>query len=182
MQISNQNILKTKAPNANLVIRLLKSDDLAPIAAAFEKLNKPIRLYERYFDEQTRGLRAVHVAFMGGAFAGYLTICWSSSYPAFRAAQIPEIVDFNVLPQLRRQGIGTALIDKAETEIARVSKMAGIGVGLTPDYGAAQRMYILRGYVPDGRGLHYRGHYPQYGEKMTVDDSMALYFIKELKA
>jgi hypothetical protein len=53
---------------------------------------------------------------------------------------------------------------------------------MTPDYGAAQRMYVLRGYVPDGRGLHYRGHYPQYGEKMTVDDSMALYFTKELKS
>ncbi len=72
-------------------------------------------------------------------------------------------------------------MDKAESEIARVGPVAGIGVGMTPDYGAAQRMYVLRGYVPDGRGLHYRGHYPEYGEQITVDDDLALYLTKELK-
>jgi hypothetical protein len=71
-------------------------------------------------------------------------------------------------------------MDKAENEIARVSKVAGIGVGMTPDYGAAQRMYVLRGYIPDGRGMHYRGHFIQYGEQMTVDDNMALYLTKDL--
>ena len=86
-----------------------------------------------------------------------------------------------MLPQFRRQGIGTALIDKAESEIAKVSDIAGIGVGMTPDYGAAQRMYVLRGYVPDGRGLHYKNHFPIYGEQVTVDDDLVLYFTKELK-
>ena len=49
------------------------------------------------------------------------------------------------------------------------------------DYGTAQRLYVLRGYVPDGRGLHYRGHYPMYGEKITVDASLAIYLTKKLK-
>jgi len=90
-------------------------------------------------------------------------------------------VDFNVLPQFRRQGIGTQLLDKAESEIAIVSSTAGIGVGMTPDYGAAQRLYAVRGYVPDGRGLHYRGHYIKYGQEITVDDNLALYLTKELR-
>ena len=126
-------------------------------------------------------VRDVYVAFIDGQFAGYLTICWSSSYEPFQKEKIPEIVDFNVLPNFRRQGIGTQLMDKAESEIAKLSSVAGIGVGVTPDYGAAQRLYVLRGYVPDGRGLHYRGHYPKYGEESTVDDNLALYLTKKLK-
>ena len=72
-------------------------------------------------------------------------------------------------------------MDKAESEIAKVNNISGIGVGMTPDYGAAQRLYILRGYVPDGRGLHQRNHYPTYGEQITVDDDLALFLTKKLK-
>jgi len=131
--------------------------------------------------EQTLKIHDVYVAFVQQEFAGYLTICWSSDYGPFRMENTPEIVDFNVLPKFRRQGIGTQLMDKAENEIAKASSIAGIGVGMTPDYGAAQRMYVLRGYIPDGRGLHYRGHHVKYGEEIIVDDNMALYLTKELK-
>ena len=117
--------------------------------------------------EQVSKIRDVYVAFIEAQFVGYLTICWTSSYEPFRKKNIPEIVDFNVLPKFRRQGIGTQLMDKAESEIAKVSPIAGIGVGMTPDYGAAQRLYVLRGYVPVGRGLSYRGHYPKPGEEIT---------------
>lgn len=44
-------------------------------------------------------------------------------------------------------------MDEAESRIKRVSKRAGIGFGLTKDFGAAQVLYIKRGYVPNGRGL-----------------------------
>ena len=164
------------------VIRHLELTDIPQIVKAFQRLgwDKPASQYERYLTEQALDIRDVYVAFAENEFAGYLTICWTSPYPPFRGAKIPEIVDFNVLPQFRRQGIGTALIDKAESEIAKVSDIAGIGVGMTPDYGAAQRMYVLRGYVPDGRGLHYKNHFPIYGEQVTVDD-LVLYFTKELK-
>ena len=72
-------------------------------------------------------------------------------------------------------------MDKAESEIAKVSPVAGIGVGMTGDYGAAQKLYILRGYIPDGRGLHWRDHHVHYREDVTVDDDLALYLTKELK-
>ncbi len=164
-------------------IRLLKHTDVPLMAAAFDKLgwDKPASLYERYFIEQAMDVRDVYVAFIGEEFAGYLTICWTSPYPAFRESKIPEIVDFNVLPEFRRQGIGSALMDKAESEIAKVSDRAGIGVGMTPDYGAAQRMYVQRGYIPDGRGLYQRDHYPAYNEQVRVDDDLALFFTKQLK-
>lgn len=167
----------------NPVIRSLEASDIPQIAGAFEELgwNKPGSQYERYLVEQKLEIRNVHVAFVEGQFAGYLTICWTSGYEPFRARNIPEIVDFNVLPKFRRMGIGTQLMDLAEREIARVSPVAGIGVGMTPDYGAAQRLYILRGYIPDGLGLHWQHHHVQYGELVRVDDDLALYLTKDLK-
>jgi ribosomal protein S18 acetylase RimI-like enzyme len=166
-----------------ITIRPLETRDIPEITKAFEQLgwDKPISQYERYFQEQMLEIRDVHVAFLDGEFTGYLTICWTSSYELFHEQNIPEIVDLNVLPKFRRMGIGTQLLDKAEGEIAKVSTVAGIGVGMTPDYGAAQRLYVLRGYVPDGRGLHYRGQHITYGEQITVDDNLALYFTKKLK-
>ena len=164
------------------LIRFLESDDIPEIVKAFQQLSwdKPAILYERYLMEQVFEVRDVYVAFIEGQFAGYVTICWTSSYEPFQKENIPEIVDFNVLPIFRRQGIGTTLMDKAESEIAKVSPIAGIGVGMTPDYGAAQRLYVLRGYVPDGRGLYNKDHYPAYGEQITVDDDFTLYLIKKL--
>jgi GNAT superfamily N-acetyltransferase len=165
------------------MIRLLDEKDIPEITIAFQELgwHKPASLYERYLKEQWNGLRRVFVASLEGEFAGYLTICWRSSYEPFRNQHIPEIVDFNVLPKFRRQGIGTQLMDVAEHNIAGVNRVAGIGVGLDPDFGAAQRLYVLRGYIPDGRGLHYRDHYVTYGEQIAVDYDLTLYFTKELK-
>ena len=169
--------------NTKPLIRLLESNDIPEIAAAFRDLgwNKPASQYERYLAQQELGVRDVHVAFADGQFAGYLTICWESSYKPFLVHSIPEIVDFNVLPKFRRMRIGTQLMDKAESEIAKVSSVAGIGVGMTGDYGAAQKLYILRGYIPDGRGLHWRDHHVHYHEDITVDDELALYLTKDLK-
>ena len=168
--------------NTEIVIRFLEKKDIPEIARAFQGLgwNKPASQYERYLLEQELKTRLVFVAFVQEEFAGYLTICWESDYEPFRTGKIPEIVDFNVLPPFRRMGIGTQLMEKAEREIAQVSSIAGIGVGMDADYGAAQQMYVLRGYVPDGRGLHYRDHHIKYGEEITVDDSLALYFTKKL--
>lgn len=164
-------------------IRLFDSRDIPEITGAFEELgwNKPASQYERYLMEQVFKMRDVHVALVKDQFSGYLTICWQSGYGPFREKNVPEITDFNVLPRFRRMGIGTQLMDKAETEIAKVSPVAGIGVGMTPDYGAAQRLYALRGYVPDGNGLYYKGHHIKHGEVITADDNLALYLTKELK-
>lgn len=166
----------------DIVIRLLEASDIPQIAKAFEELgwNKPASQYERYLKEQAYELRDVFVALVEGQFAGYLTICWKSTYEPFREKNIPEIVDFNVLPKFRRMGIGSRLMEQAEIAVAKVSALAGIGVGVTPDYGAAQRLYVLRGYVPDGLGLHSRDHHVRYGEQVKVDDDLALYLTKEL--
>ena len=169
--------------HTRLQIRLLTAADIEVIAEAFTAIgwHKPASQYQRYLAEQTAGERVVLVATVDGDFAGYVTIVWESGYPPFRAASIPEVVDFNVLPHYRRRHIGTKLMDEAEARIAHRSPVAGIGVGLYPDYGAAQRMYVLRGYIPDGSGIWYDVHQVQPGEAVYVDDSLALFFTKQLR-
>jgi len=166
-----------------LTIRLLMEPDIQPIAAAFAALgwDKPASQYARYLAEQEAGTRTVFVAFVENQFAGYVTVLWKSGYPPFRDGNIPEIADFNVLPHLRRQCIGRRLMDAAEASVAERFPVVGIGVGLFADYGAAQRMYVKRGYIPDGRGIFTQGHFVQYGESVVIDDEPALYFTKHLK-
>jgi GNAT superfamily N-acetyltransferase len=163
-------------------IRQLAREDLVAISAAFDDLgwNKPVALYERYFLEQSAGDRVVFVAFVDSEFAGYVTVIWKSTYPPFADAGVSEINDFNVLPSFRRRGIGSALMDAAEATISERSDVAGIGVGMTADYGQAQRMYPKRGYVPDGRGLAQGGEVVKFRQPIVVDDSTALWFTKDL--
>lgn len=180
-----------------LEIRPLAETDPPEMAAAFALIgwNKPRSQYERYLVEQQAGTRAILVAWVRGSepgpgpgpgnrrdvFAGYVTIRWTSDYGPYRDEEIPEIQDLNVLPHHRRRGIATCLLEHAEKKVAERSAVAGIGVGMTADYGAAQRLYVLRGYIPDGRGLMHRGRPLRYGEAAPVDDDLVLYFRRRLR-
>jgi hypothetical protein len=72
-------------------------------------------------------------------------------------------------------------VDTAEQLISEKTDRAGIRVGLTADYGNAHRLYIDRGYIPDGCGISYRGQFLEYGDTAIVDDELTLGFIKSLK-
>lgn len=168
---------------ADLSIRQLQAADIPAIVAAFAAVgwrSKTTAQYERYLAEQGRGERVTLVAWLAGSFAGYLNVLWQSHYPPFLEAQVPEINDFNVLPQVRRRGIGSRLMDGAEAVIATRSTVAGIGVGLYADYGAAQRLYVRRGYVPDGRGIAYNNVPVVPGSMVRADDGLVLYFTRTL--
>ena len=168
--------------NKKIFIRELAESDCQLIADAFaaQGWDKPASQYLRYWQESIENKRVVLIAEYGGQFAGYGTIVWESDYPPFREANIPEIVDFNVLIKFRRLKIGTALMDEAEKRIAVHSALAGLGVCLHTDYGAAQVLYARRGYVPDGRGVFYHGRYPTYWEQVTIDDDLCLYLTRQL--
>ena len=180
MQMVEENI---EGRVTGLNIRMLEYDDARIISGAFSAIgwNKSIEQYERYFKEQTEGRRVVFIALLDSQFAGYVTVEWASQYPPFAERDIPEIVDLNVLPEFRRRGIGNALLGSAEAKISTRSDIAGIGVGMTPDYGQAQRLYTQRGYVPDGRGLTQNREPVRPNQPIVVDDSTALGFTKKLQ-
>lgn len=169
-----------KDRNGDIEVRPVQALDVEQIAVAMQALNKPAAKYQNYLVEQEEGRRIILAAFKAKVFVGYLTIVWKPNYLPFQAKQIPEIQDFNVLPQYRRRGVGTRLMNKAEQIVATRSSAVGIGVGMTADYGAAQRLYVLRGYVPDGEGLFWKNGPVKYGDQIVVDDDLILYFIKKL--
>jgi GNAT superfamily N-acetyltransferase len=166
---------------ANAGLRPLCETDPPLISAAFEAVgwSKPVAIYQRYLAEQTSGNRVCTVATVEGRFAGYVTINWNPDYPGY-AGPIPEIQDLNVLPDFRRRGIASKLLDWAEAEAANRSNQVGIGVGLHPGYNAAQRLYGKRGYVPDGLGIIYRGRFVHEGETIILDDNLVMHLIKRL--
>ncbi|MCR2822188.1 GNAT family N-acetyltransferase [Lederbergia panacisoli] len=163
-------------------IRDLMKDDCGTISKAFAEQgwNKPVSQYERYLLEQEEGTREVVVAEYNNHFAGYLTIRWKSDYEPFFSVGIPEIVDLNVLMKYQKNGIATALMDEAERLVSEKCDRIGIGFGLTRDYGAAQRLYVKRGYIPDGLGISQNGKFLTYGDQITIDDDVALYLTKTL--
>lgn len=163
-------------------IACLTHSDISEIAAAFAMLgwNKPASQYQTYLDEQTAGIRLVLVARFDGEFCGYVTLLNHSHHGEFAELTIPEVADFNVLPHFRNRGIGTALMDAIEAEAGKIAPSVGIAVGMTADYGSAQRMYVNRGYIPTGAGLYADGSPVTYGTSVTVDDGLLLTFTKNL--
>ena len=166
-----------------LSIRKIEPCDIQVISSAFTAIgwNKPESQYRRYYEEQKEQKRIVLLAFLNEEFAGYGNIVWESDYPPFKEKQIPEISDLNVLPKFRRQGIATSIMNQAEETISERSDTVGIGVGLYTDYGAAQRMYVLRGYVPNGQGITYKNERVSGGQQVHADDDLVLWFTKRLK-
>lgn len=165
-----------------LILRSIQPNDAELISQAFQEQGwkKPVSLYQSYLNFQSNGQRDIIIAEIDNAFAGYLTILWQSDYPYFLENKIPEVNDFNVLEKFQRRGIGTRLMDEAEKRIKQRSAIAGIGFGVTRDYGPAQILYVKRGYVPDGNGM-IRNHLPlKYGEQVRVDDDLVIYLTKVL--
>lgn len=65
----------------------------------------------------------------------------------------PEIVDFTVFFHVHNRGIRSKLLDVAEKEASKITDVVFWGVGIHSGYGAAQRIYVKRGYIPDGNGV-----------------------------
>ena len=165
-------------------IRLLAESDPPAIAAAFTNIgwNKPESQYRTYWKEQVAKTRMCFVAVIEGQFAGHVTLNWRPAYVGFAGLNVPEIQDLNVLPGYRRRGIASCLLDRAEIEAARHSDVVGIAVGLHPGYNGAQRLYVKRGYIPDGRGVTYRNRFVKEGASVVLDDDLVLHFTKQLVA
>ena len=139
--------------------------------------------FPRCLAEQAAGKRALLVAvrITDGQMLGYVQVKFAPLYQPFRRLNIPEIQDLNVIPAARQQGLGGALVQACEDLArARGDTMVGIGVGLVASFGAAQRLYISRGYRPDGAGVCYDDVPVRVGSLVAVDDMLTIKLIKTL--
>lgn len=181
-------------------IKLLSKADIPLLEAAFAPFYaKPASIFEGYLQEKDRKVWIAHHEIVkneaiqinnnldcrasGSQFriAGYITLKNKSKYHPFADANIPEIMDLNVLPPFRNQGIASMLLDTAEEEAGKSSRIAGLGVGLYKDYGSAQRLYIKRGYIPDGTGVTYDYKQIDPGSTICLDDDLVLWMRKKIR-
>jgi len=166
-----------------MIVRDMIETDVAALAEEFEKQgwqDKSVAQFARYLSEHVSGKRHVFVAAFKDRVAGYVTLLPNDTAGPFANKNIPTVCDFNVLIKYRRQGVGAALMDAAENLARQTSDVICLGVGLYTDYGAAQRMYVKRGYIPDGSGVwHQNRNLPPY-ESCVNDDDLILYMSKEL--
>lgn len=164
----------------DLIIRSMEPLDAAALGLAFADQHKPREQFERYYSEQLRGARRVIIAVKAGETAGYVTLLPEAATGPFQGMCIPEIADFNVLKPFQRQGIGKAMMDVVEGLASETCDRVSLGVGLHSGYGTAQRMYVKRGYIPDGSGVWYRDRQLTPYTACVNDDDLVLYMMKAL--
>ena len=164
------------------IIRKLIESDIKHLSQGFINQGWPGReeILARYFLKQESGEREVLVAEVESAVAGYITILPSAKHGPF-AEIYPELSDFNVFKPFQNQGIGNLLMEEAEKRVKLVSDKVTLGVGLHSGYGPAQRLYIRRGYIPDGTGVWYRNKSLEIGASCQNDNDLVLYLSKDLQ-
>lgn len=164
-----------------LLIRLMKPQDADDLAGGFQKQgwHKEKALFQSYLEMQEKGRRMVFVAETDHHAVGYTTLVKLAAEGPFQG-RYPEIVDFNVLIPYQKRGIGSRILDAAEQAAGQFSGTVTLGVGLHSGYGSAQRMYVKRGYIPDGSGVWYRDRPLAQYAPCVNDDDLVLYFSKTL--
>ena len=163
------------------LIRKMQTSDVKELSQGFINQGWPSReeILARYFLEQECREREVLVAEVGGALAGYITILPCAKQGPF-AEIYPELSDFNVFEPFQNQGIGNLLMEEAEKRVKLISDKVTLGVGLHSGYGPAQRLYIKRGYIPDGSGVWYQNHRPAMNATCEDIGDLVLYLSKDL--
>jgi len=139
-----------------------------------------IQKYLRRLRDQREGRCIALMAQWHDEAAGYVNVYPNAQWGAFGGQGLPEIVDFCVLEKFQRRGIGARLMDAAERIAGQYASRVYLGVGLHSGYGAAQRLYVKRGYIPDGSGVWYRDRVHGQYETCVNDDDLVLYLSKEL--
>ena len=162
-------------------IRKMQESDIKNLSRGFISQGWSSReeILTRYFKEQESGEREVLVAEVEGALAGYITILSCAKQGPF-AEIYPELSDFNVFEPFQNQGIGNLLLEEAEKQVRLISDKVTLGVGLHSGYGPAQRLYIKRGYIPDGTGVWYQNHQPAMNAVCEDIGELVLYLSKNL--
>ena len=161
---------------------MIKSD-IEKFVNGFAEQNwqKSYKQFNDYYNQLENKEKSVIIAEINGGVAGYVTLLAFAKVGPFADKNIPEIVDFNVLIKYQKRGIGNKIMDVAETLAKEKSEYVSLSVGLHYGYGSAQRMYVKRGYIPDGTGAWYNGKQLEQYAKCENDDSLTLYFLKSLK-
>lgn len=169
--------------NHDLLIRDMNIEDVYTIHN--ERLShgwhSDISVYEKYLEDQVNNKLFVFIAEYKGEIVGYTTLKPFVNVGPFASRKLPEISDFNVFVKYRYKGIGSSILDVVESFASQSSDTITLAVGLHSGYGAAQRLYIKRGYIPDGSGVWYQDNNLIPYKNCSNDDSLVLYLYKQIR-
>lgn len=175
----------TQYTDHDLTIRAMGEEDIGSLTETFcfpwTTKQATREKWKRYYVEQQNHARTVYLLEAQNQLIGYGSLLRISEYPSFKEKGIPEINDVWIHEEMCNQGFGQKLIASLENMARKVGyKKVGIGVGLYKDYGAAQRLYVQMGYIPDGMGVRYKSSYVTPGEQYLMDDDLILWMKKTL--
>lgn len=137
-----------------------------------------LETYERYFAEQGNA-RTTFVAEYDGEVAGHVSLIYAAQEGPFPG--IPLISDLRVFFAFQNHGIASRLLDVLEAEAAKMSDTVCLAVGCHSGYGAAQRLYVKRGYIFDGSGVWWNGKQLEQYAPCENDDDLLLWMSKALR-
>ena len=164
----------------NVIIRSMEQEDSQKIydEQLAQNWHPSKEIYDGYYMDQETNKRFVFIAEYQGSIAGYTTLFAEATTGPFANKGIPEVVDFGVFIKYQRKGIGNIILDVVEKIASEISNTISLGVGLHSGYGAAQRIYVKRGYIPDGSGVWYKNVQLDQYSSCCNDDDLVLYLSK----
>lgn len=175
--------MTTYYEDENIRIRSMVPEDAKVIFDTYQSYgwHPEMATYENYYKEQESGDRIVFIPEYKGEVAGICTLVLCPSEGPLADKGWPEIVDLCVFFHIHNKGIGNKLLDVAEREASKLTDHVFLAVGVHSGYGAAQRIYVKRGYMPDGSGVWYQGKQLDQYAPCVNDDDLLLFFYKKVR-
>lgn len=167
--------------SANIVVRRMNYDDITLICKADnDESDENERYLKNQLTNQDKQECSALLALYNGEIAGYVFLYYKCKWGGLANCSLPGIVDLIVFEKFRKNGIATALMDVAENIAKTYSDKVYLDVCLNSEYGPAQRFYIKRGYIPDGKGVYYEEQVCETNAICKNDDELTLCLIKQL--
>lgn len=163
-------------------IEILESGDSDRLLAFYEGQGAGYRAADRarLVNFMESGVWTGVVARDGARDIGAAYLNREPKYQPYRRLKMPELQDLRVDPDFRRRGAAAGIIAAAEDLVkGEGAPGLGISVGLHAGFGAAQRLYVRLGFVPDGLGVAYDREPVTPGARHPVDDDLTLMLFKD---
>lgn len=165
-----------------IIVRDMEETDCSAICKAEEDESEgSMRYYEKQFGHIREKMCAGLTAVCQGEIAGYVYLYYQCKWGGLGNRGIPGVVDLSVMEKFRRRGIGNLLMDTAERIASEYSSLIYLDVGLNSEFGSAQRLYVKRGYIPDGKGCYYEDKICDIDAPCRNSDELSLCLVKKLR-
>lgn len=165
----------------NILVRTMNYEDIPIICnLTNDEGEDNKRYYKRQLINQDKQECSALVAEYKGNIAGYVFLYYKCKWGGMANCNVPGIVDLMVFEQYRNKGVATVLMDFAEKIASGYGEKVYLDVCLNSEYGPAQRLYVKRGYMPDGNGVYYKEKVCETDAIVKNDDELTLCLVKGL--